>query len=67
MRLDMGTKGWARIDYFTCICIIGIVTEIYGYDTDVAGYLHIDAFALAPVTTVCGQSTVTLSHTGACG
>ena len=48
-------------------CIIGTVTAIYGYDTDVAGYWRRDAFAEASATTACGQSTVTLPHTGAYG
>ena len=38
------------------------VTDIYEYDTDVAGYLRIDAFSMVSVTAACDQSTVTLSH-----
>ena len=68
MRSDTGTKEWTRVDYFTCICMRGIhvATVIYGYVTDFAGYLCINAFAMASATTACGQSTVTLSYKGAC-
>ena len=70
MQFGIGTKGWRQItlDYnFTYICIIWIVTDIYGYDTDVAGYLCIETFAMAPATTAFIQITVTLSHTDARG
>ena len=33
--------------------------DSYGYDTDVAGYLRIDSFAMASASTICGQTTVT--------
>ena len=56
-----GTKGWRRIDNSICICMISIVTDIYGYDTDVAGYLSIKAFAMASANTACGQSFVCLN------
>ena len=70
MRLDAGTKGWTCVVYgwiITCICMIGIVTDIYRYVTVVAGYLHIEAFAMSSATIAGGQSTVTLSYTGAWG
>ena len=53
MRLDTctGTKIWTLIDNFTCICMMWIFTDLYGYDTDVAGYLRIEAFAMAAATT----------------
>ena len=66
MRLDTCTKRCTTIDNFTCICIAGIATIYYEYDTDVAGYLRIEAFAMAPATTACGPNTVTLSYEAAC-
>ena len=59
--------GLKRVDNFTCICMIGIATDIFEYDSDIVGYLRMEAFAMASATTACGQSTVKLSNTGAYG
>ena len=63
MRLDTGIKRWTRIGNFTCICMIWVFTDLYGYDTDVTGYLRIEAFAIAASTTDCGQNTIAVSQT----
>ena len=39
--------------------LIGILTDMDGYDTDVAGYLRIETFPMASATIAFGQSTVT--------
>ena len=69
MGLDTctGTKIWTRIDNFTCICMMWIFTDLYGYDTDVAGYLRIEAFAMAAATTDCVKYSHNTTNTVACG
>ena len=67
MWLDKGTTAWHDI-YFFKFCTIEIVTDIYRFDTDVAGNLHIEKFVTVSAITAFGQSTVTLSHTAqTCG
>ena len=62
MWLDKGTTAWPDIYVFK-FCTIEIVTcmDIYGFDTDVAGNLHIEKFVMVSAITAFGQSTVTHS------